>query len=262
MNAAARVVAPAGGRASARRTINAAGLALVKEFEGLRLVAYDDLAPNRTLKKGDAVAGTLTIGHGHTGPDVHVGQRITAAQAEALLREDLGEAERAVGAALAREAGDNAFSAMVSLAFNIGGPRFARSSVCRRFNRGDLAGAAEAFSLWNKAGGRVLPGLVRRRAAEAALFLKPEARGKRPATESPDGVTPTLSTLAKVQAAVAGATATVAPAVGFWQELESTAAALPGWGKGLAVAAIAGVALWLLLRPGRSARAGTSARGA
>ena len=114
---------------------------------------------------------------------------------------------------------------------------------------------AEAFALWNKAGGRVLPGLVRRRAAEAALFLKPEQRGKRPATESPDGVVPTLSTLAKVQAAVAGATATVAPAVGFWQELEAVAAGLPGWGKGLAVAVVAGVALWLLLRPGRPRRA-------
>lgn len=232
------------------RSINAAGLALVKEFEGLRLLAYDDLAPNRKLKAGDRVVGTLTIGHGHTGPEVHIGQRITAIEAERLLREDLREAETAVSGALARPAGDNAFSAMVSLAFNIGGGRFARSSVCRRFNRGDTAGAAAAFALWNKAGGRVLPGLVRRRAAEAALFLKPEAKTKRPPTESPDAVKPSASTLAKVNAALAGATATVAPAVGFWREIEMLVAGMPGWGKGLAVAGLAGVGLWLFLRPG------------
>ena len=64
------------------RKTSAAGLALVREFEGCRLVAYDDLDPDRVLQRGDRLRGTLTIGHGHTGPDVFIGQRIEAEEAE------------------------------------------------------------------------------------------------------------------------------------------------------------------------------------
>jgi lysozyme len=65
---------------------------------------------------------------------------------------------------------DNQFSAMVSLAYNIGVGAFARSTVARKHNEGDHQAAAEAFALWNKAGGRVLAGLVRRRKEEADLY--------------------------------------------------------------------------------------------
>ncbi len=230
------------------RAINAAGLALVKEFEGLRLVAYDDLQPGRRLKAGDRILGTLTIGHGHTGADVFIGQRLSAAQAEALLRDDLRQAADAVASATLRAPNDNAFAAMVSLAFNIGGARFARSSVCRSFNAGDMAAAAAAFALWNKAGGKVLPGLVRRRAAEAALFLKPPTKSRLPPTESPDAVRSSLSPLARTQAAMAAATAAVAPAVGWWRDLQLAVEGLPGWAKGLAVSAVVGVGLWICIR--------------
>lgn len=148
------------------RRINAAGLALVREFEGLRLEAYQDQA------------GVWTIGYGHVGPEVVPGMVCTREQAEAWLVEDLREAEADVLRVLKRPATDNEFSAMVSLAYNIGGSAFSRSTVLKRFNAGDIRGAAEAFSLWRKVtvGGRKVdsPGLIRRRAAEAALFLTPD----------------------------------------------------------------------------------------
>ena len=93
----------------AARRINSAGLVLIQSFEGLRLTAYR------------CPAGVWTIGYGHTGPDVNPGQRITPAEAEALLRGDLDRFESGVAAAVGNApTTDNQFAAMVSLAFNIG----------------------------------------------------------------------------------------------------------------------------------------------
>lgn len=142
-----------------RRAINKEGLELVKSFEGCKLTSY--LCP----------AKILTIGFGSTGPHVKPGMTITKDQAEELLRSDLRRFEDAVSAA-APKATDNQFSAMVSLAFNIGIGALQRSTVLRRHLAGDHAGAADAFLMWNKAGGRVLAGLTRRREAEAALYRK------------------------------------------------------------------------------------------
>lgn len=136
------------------------GINLIKAFEGLRLKAYDD------------GVGVWTIGYGHTGPDVQPGMVITEEEAEALLRQDLDRFERAVSNALAVETKQAQFDAFVSLAFNIGSYAFQTSTALKRHNAGDLAGAAEAITWWNKAAGRVWPGLVRRRAAEAALYTK------------------------------------------------------------------------------------------
>ncbi len=155
------------------RNTNAAGLALYHEFEqgpggGPALKAY--LCPSNVW----------TIGWGHTGPDVHAGATITAAEADRLLDLDLDEAETDVSTALTCPATDNEFAAMVSLRFNIGRAGFLGSSVLRRHNAGDRAAAAKAFTLWNKgrnAAGQlvVLNGLVRRRATEAALYMQPTA---------------------------------------------------------------------------------------
>lgn len=142
-----------------RRAINKEGLELIKSFEGLRLKSYR------------CSANVLTIGWGSTGPHVKEGMTITKDQAEELLRSDLRRFEDAV-AAVAPKATDNQFSAMVSLAFNIGIGALQRSTVLRRHLAGDHAGAADAFGMWNKAAGKTLPGLVRRRAAEAALYRK------------------------------------------------------------------------------------------
>lgn len=142
-----------------RRAINKEGLELIKSFEGCKLTAY--FCP----------AKILTIGFGSTGPHVKPGMTITKDQAEELLRSDLRRFEDAVAAA-APKATDNQFSAMVSLAFNIGIGALQRSTVLRRHLAGDHAGAADAFLMWNKAGGKVLAGLTRRREAEAALYRK------------------------------------------------------------------------------------------
>lgn len=142
-----------------RRAINREGLELVKSFEGCKLKAY--VCP----------AGVLTIGYGSTGPHVKAGMVITQAQADELLRSDLRRFEDYVAKA-APKATDNQFAAMVSLAFNVGEAALGRSTVLRKHLAGDHAGAAAAFGMWNKAGGKVLAGLTRRRAAEAALYAK------------------------------------------------------------------------------------------
>lgn len=104
------------------------------------------------------------------------GQVITEAEATSLLIKDAARFERAVNA-LGLKLTQNQFDALVSLAFNIGTGNFNKSTLVKRLKAGDMAGAAAQFAVWNKArvNGvlKVLPGLVRRRAAEAALFVKP-----------------------------------------------------------------------------------------
>jgi lysozyme len=83
----------------------------------------------------------------------------------------LGKFEEAVEKAVSVKVTENQFSAMVSLCYNIGPGAFAKSSVVKHTNAGDTAKAASSFLLWNKAGGKELPGLTRRREAEKKLFL-------------------------------------------------------------------------------------------
>lgn len=155
------------GGASASRHINQAGLEIVKEFEG-----YQKLIPGTTsvMTYVDPV-GVKTIGWGHTGPDVTAGLVITMDQALALLRADLATAEEAVSRLVAVALKDNQFSALVSFVFNEGEGQFGSSTLLRLLNAGDYAGAADQFGRWVMGGGQSLPGLVRRRDAERALFL-------------------------------------------------------------------------------------------
>lgn len=139
------------------RKINTEALALLKESEGLRLTAYRD------------PVGIWTIGYGSTGPHVKPGMTITEMQAEALLLKDLSRFEIGV-ADMAKVATEEQFSAMVSLAFNIGLEALKRSTLLRKHNEGDYAGAKAEFARWNKAGGRALPGLTKRRSKEAAIY--------------------------------------------------------------------------------------------
>lgn len=141
------------------RKINAHGLKIVKHGEGLYLTAY--WCP----------AGVLTIGYGHTGPDVHVGQIITGETALELLARDMADAEGDVERLVRAGVNSDQFSALVSFVFNVGGAAFGKSTLLRYLNNGQYREAADQFPRWNKGGGRVLPGLVKRRAAERALFL-------------------------------------------------------------------------------------------
>lgn len=147
------------------RIISDEGIALIKKFEGLRLIAYRD------------VAGVLTIGYGWTRPvdgrPIRSGMVITRSKAEQLLKEGVKSYAAAVEKACP-EATDNQFAAMTSLCYNIGPGNFARSSVAQHHAVGQYKTAADAFLIWNRAGGQVLPGLTRRRISERALYLQPD----------------------------------------------------------------------------------------
>ena len=153
--------------------INDATIRLIKEFEGLRLETYR------------CSAGVLTIGYGTTaaagvGIDPKPGMRITEAEADMYFWRGLEKFAAQIRPMITAPINPNEFGAFLSLAYNIGPSAFKRSSALRKFNAGDKAGAVNAIKLWNKAGGKVLKGLERRRAAERALFLA--APAKQPAT--------------------------------------------------------------------------------
>jgi lysozyme len=140
--------------------INDKGKALIKSFEGLRLDAYRD------------AVGILTVGYGSTGPHVKSGMTITPGEAERLLDSDLARFETGVTAMLTGvPTTEDEFSAMVSLAFNVGLGKFATSTLLKRHKAGNKTGAANAFLSWVYAGGKKLNGLMRRREAERDLYL-------------------------------------------------------------------------------------------
>jgi len=148
------------------------GLDLIKRFEQLRLAAYR------------CPAGVLTIGWGSTmcdGKPVQLGQTCTIGEADRWFRHDVEIAEADVRRAFVVPLNQNQFDALVSLIYNVGYGGKARSGIGvltngapstlrRKLNAGDYRGAAEQFDKWIQGGGKVLPGLVRRRAAERALF--------------------------------------------------------------------------------------------
>ena len=145
------------------RTINKAGLDLIRDAEGLRVKAYPDPGTG---------GNPWTIGYGHTGPDVHPGMVISVDQASAYLVNDLATAEQFVEHA-APVCTDNQFAALVSFAFNCGRRNLQTSTLLRLHNQKDYRLAKLEFGRWTHAAGRVLPGLVKRRAAEAALYGAP-----------------------------------------------------------------------------------------
>ena len=142
------------------------GLNIIKQFEGCRLTAYKD------------PVGILTIGYGHT-KGVYSGQKITQAQADAYLRQDVAAAEKAVSS-YKYNYNINQFSALVSFTYNCGAANLKKIT-----NNGTrtLDQISARLPNYNKADGKVLNGLVRRRAAEKALFDKPVAAATpKPAT--------------------------------------------------------------------------------
>jgi len=123
----------------------------------LRLTAYQDSV------------GIWTIGYGHT-KGVRPGQRITKAQAVAFLRQDVAWAEKAVNRAVKVNLSQSQFDALVSWTFNLGSGNLGRSTMLKRVNARNWRRVPCEMIRWNRAGGRVLRGLVRRRRAEAELF--------------------------------------------------------------------------------------------
>lgn len=150
-------------------TIGERGVALIKQFEGCakrrpdgRFDAYPDPGTG-----GDP----WTIGWGSTGADIRPGTVWTQAQCDARLAEHLAAFSGKVAALLAGAATTQPqFDALVSFAYNVGPANLASSTLLKKHKAGDHAGAAAEFAKWNKAAGKVLPGLVKRRAAEALLY--------------------------------------------------------------------------------------------
>jgi len=128
---------------------------LIKRFEGLYMKAYT------------CPSGVLTIGYGHT-RGVKPGDEINELQAEIYLREDLEEVEKQLNH-LSLPVNQNQFDALCSLVFNVGITRFMQSKMLKRIRALDQDASVE-FDDWNKAGGKILPGLVARRRAEKELF--------------------------------------------------------------------------------------------
>lgn len=167
-------VPPAPPPAPSRPTrIGPEGLALIKRFEGLARLRADGLV--EAYPDPGTGGEPWTIGWGATGPDRFNGGRITRgtvwtrAQCDQRLDEDLVRYAAEVAAALGdAPTSQNQFDALVSFHYNTGA--IARATLTRRHKAGDHQGAAAEFARWNRAGGKVLPGLVRRRAAEAALY--------------------------------------------------------------------------------------------
>ncbi|EOK5841644.1 lysozyme [Escherichia coli] len=139
------------------------GIALIKKFEGCKLTAYQDSV------------GVWTIGYGWTQPvdgkPIRAGMTIKQEAAERLLKTGLVSYESDVSRLVKVGLTQGQFDALVSFTYNLGARSLSTSTLLRKLNSGDYAGAADEFLRWNKAGGKVLNGLTRRREAERALFL-------------------------------------------------------------------------------------------
>lgn len=142
--------------------VDAPGERLIKQYEGCKLKAYPDPATG-----GDP----WTIGFGATGPGIKKGVVWTQAQADDRFTADIGKFAAQVAAKIgAAPTTQGQFNAMVSLAYNIGMGNFGQSSLLRLHKEGNYDGAAGQFGRWSNANGKKMTGLVRRRAAEAAMY--------------------------------------------------------------------------------------------
>ena len=133
------------------------GIDLIKHFEGCELYAYK------------CPAGVWTIGYGHT-KDVEPGMQITEDDAHNMLVEELNEYETYVNTLVSVPLNQNQFDALVSWVYNLGGGNLKASTLLKVLNSADYEGVPAQIMRWNKAGGKVLEGLTRRRQAEADLF--------------------------------------------------------------------------------------------
>lgn len=144
--------------------ISQVGIDLISSFEDTRLKAYDD------------GVGVWTIGIGTTiypnGVKVKKGDVCTLEQAKSYFAHNLKSFEKTVNDSVKVDLTQNQFDALVSLVYNIGSGNFGSSTLLKKLNVKDYQGAADQFLVWNKGGGKVLKGLVRRREAERALFTK------------------------------------------------------------------------------------------
>ena len=163
--------------------ISRSGIDLITRWEGCKLTAYKD------------GGGVWTIGYGHTSaagaPEVKAGLKISLPDAKEIFVRDVVKYEAAVDKAINRPMTQGQFDAMVSLCYNIGPGAFAGSTLVRKFNAGDIAGAKKAFASWVKDNGKVIKGLQNRRADEQNHFTLPiPTMGVQPLPQSPAPAVP------------------------------------------------------------------------
>lgn len=179
---------------------NPAAVSLIKEFEGFRPKWYPDPAHGWSVP---------TIGYGHTdsagSPKFATSKTLslTEADATAILQRDLTRYEDAVSRLVNVPLNENQFGALVSFTFNLGEGNLGSSTLLRKLNAGDYAGAAAEFPRWNKAGGKTLAGLTRRRSDEKALFLRPVNVLPSSSTADPSGVRGPIYIIAALATAAA-----------------------------------------------------------
>lgn len=193
--------------------------ARLKELEGFKGPAYR------------CSAGVWTFGYGFT-RGVREGDTITRDAADARLDQELIDYEKAVWSATGGNVNQSEFDAMVLLAFNIGISAFKKSTVVKAHNRGDTPAAARAFGLWNKAGGAVNRGLVRRRALEAAWYLEPETTPVMGFVDMPQAVDPPKPVTSSTTF-IAGGTAAAATAAQIAEQISVVKYSLDGLGPWL-----------------------------
>lgn len=141
--------------------VNAAGLDLIKSYEALRLVSYADPGSGGI---------PYTVGYGHTGPEINrAGIRITPAEAMEYFKKDVAKFEKIVHDSVQVPLTDNEFAALVSFTYNCGAGNLRKSSALKLINRNEKEAGFKALLSWNRANGRVMNGLTRRRQAEIAL---------------------------------------------------------------------------------------------
>ncbi len=138
--------------------ISGQGIQLIKDFENCKLRAYQD------------IRGVWTCGYGATGPTIGPSTIWTQEQADSELLERIQVAANAVNSAVTVQLTQGQMDACCSLAYNIGGGAFSRSTLVKLVNKEDMVNAALEFTKWDKSNGQVVPGLLRRRQAEQRLF--------------------------------------------------------------------------------------------
>ena len=181
------------------RRINSDGVALIKQWEGLRLDAYK------------CSADKWTIGYGHTAT-AKEGMSISLNDAESLLYQDLALVEAAVSRAVEVKLSDNQFAALVSWTYNIGISAMRDSSLVRRLNQGDYGAVPGELARWSKVSGRANKGLSNRRAAEAGLWARGSFVASRD-VEPTEPSSPSPASEASKLGGVAAAASTVAPLI-------------------------------------------------
>ena len=224
-----------------------AGLRLIKEFEGFRSKAY--VCP----------AGVLTIGYGHTSaagePAVVRGMEITNGVAHEILRSDLERFERGVTRLVKVDLEQNQFDVLVSFAFNCGLGNLKKSTLLKRVNAKRFEDVPAELMKWTRGGGKVLPGLVRRRRAEAEMWQRLGAESESETRSTPDTPTPSKKITQSKEAgaaAVAGGAGAIAAAQEVIPAVQQAGGIISGLSEALGrpaviafiVVAIAAAGIW------------------